>query len=127
MPGNPKRPRSRERGEIRVVVEKHGTSKVELCLEGQVVSWLWIHDLRWRVGHAGIRMGGIGGVGTDAAHRYRGYSRRCMQRACSYMRERGFQMSVLFGIGNFYHKWGFASAVVEPGLVMSTRNDQAAI
>lgn len=106
--------------EVRVVPDG-ATRRVELLLEGKAVSRLWIHDLTWRVGSAHVRMGGIGGVGTDSTHRNKGYSRRCLDRACGYMREEGYEMSALFGISAFYHKWGFASVMPEPRLTISTR------
>jgi len=89
---------------------------VECAVDGTTVSWLVVHDLRWHVGSALVRMGGIGGVGTLKAHRNRGYSRLCMDEAVALMDRERVPMAALFGIPNFYSKWGFAPVIPEPWL-----------
>lgn len=83
---------------------------------GTTVSWLVVHDLRWHVGEALVRMGGIGGVGTLKEHRNRGYSRLCMDEAMALMGRERVPMAALFGIPDFYSKWGFAPVIPEPWL-----------
>ncbi len=100
------------------VLPSRGGSKVELKLGGKEVSWLYINDLKMRVGSSIVRMGGIGGVGTDKAHRRKGYSRMCMERAMRAMQDQGYDMTALFGIPDYYPKWGYASVMPEPRLRM---------
>ncbi len=99
-----------ERMEIRPDGER--LTRVELSLGGgEPVSWLTIVDFTMRVGAARLRMGGIAGVGTDENHRYKGYSRRCMEAAVAHMTAEGYDCSMLFGIADYYPKWGYATAI----------------
>ncbi len=104
--------------EMQVVKVPDG-SRVQMILNGKVVSWLLINDLKMRIGSALVRVGGIGGVGTLKSHRKRGYSRLCLERAVKAMREQGYDMSLLFGISDYYDKWGFASVMPEPRLTVT--------
>ncbi|MGD8237007.1 MAG: GNAT family N-acetyltransferase [Armatimonadota bacterium] len=90
----------------------------ELMVDGESVSRLSIVDHEMRIGCATVRMGGIGGVHTDKEHRMRGYSRRVMTDSVEYMRENGFDVSLLFGIRNFYHKFGYITALAQHRLTM---------
>ncbi len=102
-------------------MDEVGARKVVLTVHGKPVTWLWIHDLVWRVGSSKVRMGGIGGMFTEPAYRNRGYAAQCMRRAVADMHEHGIAMAALFGIGGFYHRWGFASVIPEPRIKVSTR------
>lgn len=84
---------------------------VELYLEGvkKSVSGLWIVDHQMRVGSVTLRMAGVAGVSTNDQHRKKGYSRRVITRSVEYMREDGYDVSMLFGIRNFYPKFGYAA------------------
>ena len=96
-------------------------------MAGKVASWLMVVNRVWRVGTARVPMGGIGGVGTDKEHRHKGYSSACMVSAVELMREKGYPMSALFGIPNFYHRWGYAMAMPEPRLEMETASAKKSI
>jgi len=61
-----------------------------------------------RIGEATVRFGGIAGVGTRPKYRLKGYASRVMYASTRLMTERGYDMGVLFGIGNFYHRFGYA-------------------
>ncbi len=97
-----------------------GHWRVQCVLGGRPVSWLVINDLHWRIGSAIVRIGGIGGVGTLTEHRRRGYSRRCMDEAMALMEREHLPMAALFGIPDFYVKWGFAPVIPEPALAIAT-------
>jgi len=95
--------------------------RVGLSLDGQHISGLIINDLQMRIGRTAVHMGGIGGVHTDREHRMKGYSRRVCEYANEYMLERGYDVSLLFGIQNFYHKFGFACCLPVYKLTLTTR------
>ncbi len=102
------------RGNITIEQRQEGRSRFfQLHYEGKPVSRLWVHDLEVRFGEAVLRMGGIGGVETEEAYRKRGFARRLLETACDYMREAGFDVAGLFGIPNFYERWGFVPALPE--------------
>ncbi len=109
--------------EIRVEKEMRGKScYFWVNYEGKDVSRLWVHDLKVRFGDAVVRMGGIGGVETDEAYRRRGFARRLLEAANDYMREAGFDIAGLFGISDFYERWGYVPALPEYRLTVPTEN-----
>ncbi|MCW3097208.1 MAG: hypothetical protein JWL77_2826 [Chthonomonadaceae bacterium] len=87
-----------------------GETQVSLMVDGKRVSWLSIVPFTLRIGAASVRMDGIGGVGTDAHHRHRGYSRRVLEAAVAHMRQGDGALSMLYGIPDFYPKFGYATA-----------------
>jgi len=109
-----------EKPEIRV---KDGEESFEVSafLKDKSVSRMGVWDMTWRIGCTTVRMGGVGGVETIREYRNKGYSRMCMDRAVLEMRRRGFEMAALFGISNYYHRWGFASAMPDYRLRIATR------
>jgi predicted acetyltransferase len=68
-----------------------------------------------------VRIGGIGGVETLYEHRMKGYARRLLAEAVGIMREREYDMSILFGIPNFYHRFGFVSTLCEYKMELPVR------
>ena len=88
--------------------------KISLSIEDEDdVSRLWIFEHDMRCGSALLKMGGIGGVGTNEKHRMKGYSRHVMEDSTALMTEHGFDVAMLFGIANFYPKFGYATALSE--------------
>jgi GNAT superfamily N-acetyltransferase len=87
-----------------------GSTRVELLVGEASVSRLWIIPFTICIGVARVRMDGIGGVGTDEAHRRHGYSRRVLEASVAWMRERDGALSMLYGIRDFYPKFGYATA-----------------
>ncbi len=88
---------------------EHGVTRVELRNGDQIVSWLWILPYEIRVGAATLRMDGIGGVGTHADCRFRGYSRYVLDRTVRHMEAGDGAVTMLYGIRDFYPKFGYAT------------------
>ncbi|MGB9877950.1 MAG: GNAT family N-acetyltransferase [bacterium] len=86
-------------------------AKIALFLDGEEVSHLWVIDYEMRIGSAVMKMGGIAGVWTDEKHRLKGYASKVMEASIKYMKEEGYDVSLLFGIPNFYHRFGFATVL----------------
>ncbi|HID11949.1 MAG TPA: GNAT family N-acetyltransferase [Candidatus Latescibacteria bacterium] len=95
---------------------EEGVCAIKLFSDGREVSHLYVHDLKVQVGGATVRAGGIGGVWTHEEYRRRGFARRVLEDALDYMREEGHDLSLLFGIPDFYHRFGYASALPECSL-----------
>jgi len=93
----------------------------ELVVGGEAVSELVVVDYRMRLLEAEVRMAGIGGVHTRPRHRMRGYMRALMEDALDYMKEQGYDVSMLFGIPNFYERFGYVSCLAEYRITVSTR------
>ena len=105
-----------------------GVWKISLSAgDEQDISRLWLHEYRMRFGTAQLKMGGIAGVGTIEEHRNKGYSRHVMEDSTAFMTENGFDVAMLFGIPNFYPKFGYATVLPETWVELDTEDAQAAV
>ena len=105
-----------------------GVWKISLSTEDeQDISRLWIHEYQMRFGTALLKMGGIAGVGTNEEHRNKGYSRHVMEDSTAFMTENGFDVAMLFGIPDFYPKFGYATVLPETWIELDTEEAQAAV
>ena len=82
-------------------------------VDGRIVSHVMVVDRVVRVGGAALRMGGISGVTTHSAHRRRGYMRALMEDCLAYMERQGYDISLLDGIPDFYHRFGYVPVMPE--------------
>lgn len=94
----------------------------ELMVDDEVASSFSIIDYQMRIGSSEIRMGGIGGVETKEKHRMKSYMRKLMEDSVEYMKSEGYDVSVLFGISNFYTKFGYAACLPSHKLTIPTRD-----
>lgn len=79
-------------------------------LGDEVVTHWGVWRYRMRIGGAAVQCGGIGAVSTSAEHRRRGLMARTAPRSVERMRALGYDVSVLFGIEDFYHRFGYVPA-----------------
>ena len=91
------------------------------------VSGLGLREFQMRFGSAQLNMGGIEGVNTKEEHRNKGYSRRVMEATMTFMIENGYDVSMLFGIRDFYHKFGYATVIPEIWIDFGREEAQAAV
>ncbi len=79
--------------------------------EGRSVSHVdGIVPVTLRFGIARVRADAIAGLGTEEGHRRLGYARQVMDAALSHMMQGDAALSVLHGIRDFYHRFGYVSA-----------------
>ncbi len=107
--------------EIRHSPLPHGT-KISLMEGEAALGGLEVWNLRMRIGDVPVRMGGIGGVYTDRRHRSQGHARRVLEDSVAFMRQEGYHLAALFGIPNFYPKFGFTTALVQSEATIATRD-----
>src|SRR5690349_7782849 len=88
----------------------NASTRVALQIGERGISRLWLVPFSLHIGQAVVRMDGIGGVGTDEEYRNRGYSRRVLEAAIAHMEQGDTALSMLYGIRDFYPKFGFATA-----------------
>ena len=100
--------------------------KVEITEDDRSISRLWIVDRQMRIGPCAVFTGGIAGVGTDREYRKQGLSRQVMQASVELMQREGYDASMLFGIRDFYHKFGFATCFPERLLYLDIRDAERA-
>ncbi|HTE17812.1 MAG TPA: GNAT family N-acetyltransferase [Armatimonadota bacterium] len=96
--------------EVAFQAEEGGSTRAYLEVDGRPVSSLWIVPFLLRVGESVVRMDGMAGVGTDEAFRNRGYSRRVLEATVEHMRQGDAALSMLYGIPDYYPKFGYATA-----------------
>ncbi len=89
-------------------------------------SRLWVIDYAMRIGQATVRMAGIGGVETRWNQRMKGYARQLLEDTVRYMQAEGYAVSMLFGIENFYIKFGYVSCLAASSFKIKTRDAEAA-
>ncbi|MCA1594836.1 MAG: GNAT family N-acetyltransferase [Chloroflexi bacterium] len=94
----------------RITADDHdGPVRLHLDLDGATVSELWIIPFTIRIGCAQVCMDGIGGVSTEEPHRNRGYARQMLEEAVRRMRADDAALSMLYGISDFYPRFGYAT------------------
>ena len=91
------------------------------------VSSLTLREYQMRLGSAQLKMGGIAGVSTKEEHRNKGYSRRVMEHTIAYMDDNGYDVSMLFAVPNFYHKFGYATVIPETYVEFNTKDAKEAV
>jgi len=75
--------------------------------DGSPVAMVRVCDRTMRLGAALVRVAGIGDVCTLPTLRKRGLLRTLFTHVNQFMHEEGYDLSLLFGIPNFYDKFGF--------------------
>ena len=80
-------------------------------VDGEIVSHVRVIPHVMRVGKARLRLAGIGAVGTHPFHRKKGYAAALVSDTVEYMRSEGYDLSLLFGIADFYPRFGYASVL----------------
>ena len=92
-----------------------------LYADGDLAAALRLFTYTIRIGEARLKMGGFGCVTTAGPARQKGYAARLMTDSMRYLRTHGYHVSMLFGIADFYHRWGFASTLPEYASVIKMR------
>lgn len=76
-------------------------------LDGRVVTNVTVFRYLTRIGSARLATAGIGAVATDGNYRKRGLMRDTFGATVDAMQEAGYDISVLFGIPDFYCQFGY--------------------
>jgi len=79
-------------------------------LGNQIVTHWGVLGYRMRIGRARVRTAGIGVVATHGDFRKKGLMVETACAGCEATRAAGYDMSVLFGISDFYHRFGYVRA-----------------
>ena len=76
-----------------------------------------------RIGEAEVRSAGLAGVWTDPERRKEGLASRCLNEALAHVTAEGrCPISLLFGIGDFYQRFGYATLAGEPTFCVPTES-----
>jgi len=91
----------------------------------EIVTHFGVWRLQIRVGRARILTAGIGSVATHGHHRKRGFLRQTANATLDALRGSDYDVSLLFGIPNFYEQfgyrraWTFLNATIEAHEILS--------
>lgn len=88
--------------------------------KNDIVGGLRLNTDTIRIGEARLKMGGIGWVTTVEQYRGKGICRVLMDDALGYMRQHGYHVSMLFGIPDFYHRWGYVTTLADYSIMVDT-------
>ncbi len=112
---------------MRITTEKKGRDHVRRVMIGEEwVSRVTIIEYQMRIGSSLVKMGGIAGLETRKEHRMKGYARALMSDSVKYMQDEGFDISMLFGIPDFYPKFGYSTALASHRVSICTRDAEKA-
>jgi predicted acetyltransferase len=98
----------------------------ELVIGEKVVSSVTTIFYQMRIGSTAFRMGGIASVHTDHEHRMKGYASQTMRASIEGMYNGDCELSFLYGIADFYDKFGYAVCMANHTLSIATRNAERA-
>ncbi len=76
-------------------------------MDGQIVTHYGVWGYKMRIGRSVVRCGGIGCVATDGEHRKAGLMSRTIPHSNEAMKQCGYDLSMLFGIWDYYHRFGY--------------------
>ncbi|HOE63479.1 MAG TPA: GNAT family N-acetyltransferase [Candidatus Sumerlaeota bacterium] len=79
--------------------------------DGRILGHVSIVEKWMRIGYCAIKMAGIGDVFTHPDARGKNISSHLMNDSIDYMRQNNYPISMLYGIPNFYHKFGYIEAM----------------
>ncbi len=95
--------------------------------DAELVGALRLTPLTLRIGRARLRAVGIGWVSTPPAQRNRGICSALMRDALDCTRNSGAAFSLLYGIPNLYHRFGYATMLPEYSVVVESRSVDATV
>lgn len=76
----------------------------------RVVTHFGIWNYQMRIGAGAVRVAGVGAVATHGEFRKRGHMAVTARACIEAMAEAGYDMTVLFGLLDFYHRFGYVRA-----------------
>ncbi len=76
-------------------------------IDNRIVTHFGIWDYTMRIGHARVRVGGVGLVATHGDYRRHGYMGITANKSLAFMAANGYDFSLLFGIAGYYDRFGF--------------------
>ena len=85
-------------------------STIGVMPDNSLVTHWGIWGYLMRIGSASVRVAGVGAVATDGRFRQCGWMKRTALAGIANATAAGYDLSILFGIDDFYHKYGYVPA-----------------
>jgi len=102
------------------IVKKENSTRIELVENNEIKSGLTVHNLKVFVWGKILTAGGIGGVFTKEEYRHHGFSKIVLDEALKVMLRDGQDLALLFGIPDYYYRWGFVSCLSQNHISIPT-------
>ncbi len=96
--------------------------RFELHHNSERVSSLILFDYTLTFNSSELKMGGIAGVQTHREHRNKGYASELMEATIAWMKEEEYPCSFLYGIPNFYWRYGYATLLTHASTKVLVRD-----
>jgi len=103
----------------RVPREVWRLSRVLWAPDGTPIAQIRVCDRTMRLGATKVRVGGIGDVATHPFYRRQGLMRHLFAHVIRFMNDEGYDISMLWGIPNFYDKFGYVVGLRNPAVEVS--------
>ena len=87
---------------------------------GELAGTLRMHTETIRLGEARLKMGALGWICTAQRHRHKGVCSALMCHTLDYLKQNRYHVSMLFGIPNFYHRFGFTTTLADYAIAIDT-------
>jgi predicted N-acetyltransferase YhbS len=91
-------------------------------VDDEVATHFGVWDFTMRVGISRLRIAGIGAVATLETHRKKGLMAETAADCVAGLADAGYDASLLFGIPNFYHRFGYEVCFGNRSFVLETRD-----
>ncbi len=79
-------------------------------MDGKIVTHCGVWGYDMRIGRSIVRVAGVGAVSTHGEYRKRRLMSQTFAHALPHMRDAGYDMTLLFGINDYYHRFGYVRA-----------------
>lgn len=89
-------------------------------MDGRMVTHFGVWDFQMRIGGTALRVGGVGLVATDGEYRNRGLMSKTVWPVIDAMRQAGYDLSLLYGKENFYHRYNYVRAWSDTNYTVGT-------
>lgn len=90
-------------------------------VNGEIATHFGVWDFSMRIGAAVVRLAGIGAVATAHDQRGKGLMAETAAECVSGLSDAGYDVSLLFGIPNFYHRFGYVPCFPEVRTILDVR------
>ncbi|MFP4376510.1 MAG: GNAT family N-acetyltransferase [Spirochaetales bacterium] len=91
-------------------------------VDGEVATHFGVWDRTMRIAGANVRVAAIGAVATLEHHRKKGLMAETAAACVNGLYQAGYDMAMLFGIPNFYHRFDFVRSFAEGSFHLATRD-----
>ncbi len=108
--------------EVRHEAADDGGFRLKLFEGEEAVARLAVGRYTMRVAGVGVPMAGVADVVTHPAHRGKRLGVQMLSAAVARMREERYPLSVLFGVPDFYHRFGYTPVLPQYAVNVATRD-----